>query len=185
MSAVRNDWTADELDAFPEDHVRREVLDGVFRTSRSLPSSHQALTALLAVELTRSCPEHLLVTHANELVLSPRRRITSDVLAVNFSAAQPDTNKFHPADTALVVEVVSDGSEHIDSVIKPAYCAEAGIPFYWLVETKDGITVSVYELNRDEKIYEPLETFSGDDTIVLDRPWRIEIPLSSVRPRNL
>ena len=42
--------------------------------------------------------------------------------------------------------------------------------------------MTAYELT--DKIYEPVGTCTGDDTIRLDRPWPIEIPLRSIRPRN-
>jgi Uma2 family endonuclease len=181
----QGDWTSDDLDRFPEDGVRRELFDGVLHVTPSPSSIHQTLALMLGSALLRSCPDHLFVSQATDVVLSPQRRFAPDLLVVTFEAAKSGTGRFAADEVVLAAEIVSPSTKSIDSLTKPAFYARAGIPFYWLIETSGGITVTVYELNTDEKIYEPLETFSGDDTIVLDRPWRIEIPLASVRPRNL
>ncbi|MCO8275653.1 Uma2 family endonuclease [Actinoplanes sp. TRM 88003] len=178
-------WTSDDLDRVPEDGVRREIIDGVLHVTPSPSSVHQALSGLLFYALSLSCPEHLFVSQANDVILSPQRRYVPDLLVVTFEAAKSKTGKFTPDEVVLAAEIVSPSTKSIDSLTKPAFYAHAGIPFYWLIETNDELTVTVYELDTDEKIYEPLETFGGDDTIRLDRPWPIEIPLRSVRPRNL
>jgi Uma2 family endonuclease len=56
-----------------------------------------------------------------------------------------------PADVALVIEVVSPGSERVDRETKPAEYARAGVPQYWRVERgDDDTTVHRYRLGRDE-----------------------------------
>ncbi len=97
----------------------------------------------------------------------------------------PPKNEVAAADVVLAAEIVSPSTKSIDQLTKPAFYAQAGIPFYWLIETSGDLAVTAYELNADDRIYEPIDTFSGDDTIRLDRPRPIEIPLNSVRPRNL
>ena len=179
------DWTSDDLDRFPEDGIRREIIDGALHVTPSPSSVHQALSGFLFYALSSSCPEHLFVSQANDVILSPQRRYVPDLLVVTFEAAKSKTGKFTPDEVMLAAEIVSPSTKSIDSLTKPAFYARAGIPFYWLIETSNEVTVTVYELNADEKVYEPLGTFSGDDTIRLDRPWQIEIPLRSVTPRNL
>ncbi|MET0419404.1 MAG: hypothetical protein ABW022_25605 [Actinoplanes sp.] len=68
---------------------------------------------------------------------------------------------------------------------KPALYAKAGIPFYWLIETTGDLTVTTYQLDASDEVYRPSGTFAHEDTIRLDQPWQIEIPLADVRPRNL
>ncbi|WP_250001440.1 Uma2 family endonuclease [Actinoplanes sp. M2I2] len=181
----QGEWTSDDLDRFPEDGVRREIVDGVLHVTPAPSSVHQALSGLLFYALSLSCPEHLFVTQANDVILSPRRRYIPDLLVVKFEAAKSQTGKFVPDEVVLAAEIVSPSTKSIDRVTKPTYYAQAGIPFYWLIETSDEFSLTAYELNSDDMTYEPIGTFSGDDTVRLDRPWPIEIPLPSVRPRNL
>jgi len=101
---------------------------------------------------------------------------------VTFEAAKAQSHKFAADDVVLAAEIVSPGTTSVDRVTKPAFYAQAGIPFYWLIETSNDLSVTAYELT--DKIYEPVGTCTGDDTIRLDRPWPIEIPLRSIRPRN-
>ena len=180
----KDDWTSKDLDRLPEDGVRREIFDGVLRVTPSPSSVHQSLALLLGAAMIRNCPEHLFVTQANDVVIDPRRRFIPDLLVVSFEAAQAGGGKFAAADVVLAAEIVSPSTKNIDNVTKPHYYARAGIPFYWLIETSDGLSVTAFERNPDGA-YEPIASFSGDDTIRLDRPWQIEIPLKNVRPRNL
>ncbi|WP_250028694.1 Uma2 family endonuclease [Paractinoplanes maris] len=181
----QGDWTADDLARLPEDGVRREIFDGVLHVTVSPSSVHQALSGFLFYALSASCPEHLFVSQSNDVVLNPRRLYAPDLLVVTFDAAKSKTGKFTASEVVLAAEIVSPSTKSIDRVTKPAFYAQAGIPHYWLIETSDDLAVTTYELNPDDRIYEPTGTFSGDDVIRLDRPWPIEIPLRSVRPRNL
>jgi Uma2 family endonuclease len=49
-------WTADDLERFPEDNTRRELLDGVLLASPSPSFTHQKIAFLLAAALDSSCP---------------------------------------------------------------------------------------------------------------------------------
>jgi len=59
-----------------------------------------------------------------------------------------------PANVALVIEIVSPGSERIDREIKPGEYARAGIREFWRVERGDGdsdTTVHQYRLGQGER----------------------------------
>ena len=55
----------------------------------------------------------------------------------------------------LAVEVVSEGSEIVDRVIKKAEYARAGIPRYWVIERDSVTTVHRHTLDRATSEYEP------------------------------
>src|SRR3954466_15590956 len=73
-------WTVDDLNARPDDGVRRELIDGALHVSPSPTSVHQIIAMRLGVTLEQSCPEHLLVSQSNDVQLSPRRLFIPDVL---------------------------------------------------------------------------------------------------------
>ncbi|MEV4345447.1 Uma2 family endonuclease [Actinoplanes sp. NPDC049596] len=181
----KDDWTSSDLEKFPEDGVRRELFNGVMHVTPSPSSIHQTLAMLLGVALTQSCPEELFVSQANEVELAPKEVYIPDLLVINFEAAKSGCGKFPAADVVLAAEIVSPSTKGTDRVTKPSGYAHAGIPHFWLIETLGGLEITAFELNRGTQSYDEVAVFSGDDTIRLDQPWPIEIPLASVRPRNL
>jgi Uma2 family endonuclease len=60
-------WTTDDLDALPEDGVRRELLDGVLLVSPSPTDIHQIIAGRLMVALERTCPPEYQVTQGVEV----------------------------------------------------------------------------------------------------------------------
>ncbi|MFI7073288.1 Uma2 family endonuclease [Micromonospora sediminicola] len=57
-------------------------------------------------------------------------------------------------DVVLVVEIVSPGSEAMDSVTKVREYASAGIPRYWVVDRDGAQTVTLHELGGDGRYAE-------------------------------
>ncbi|HET9517296.1 MAG TPA: Uma2 family endonuclease [Actinoplanes sp.] len=176
-------WTIADLEALPEDRVRRELLDGVLLVTPSPPSADQVLAMRLMVTLERTCPEHLYVTQANDVRLGEHQLFIPDVLVITDEAARRGDGSYSATEVSLAVEIVSPCTESMDRVLKPALYAKAGIPSYWRVEIDGGITVHAYRLDASDKVYQPSGTFT--DVITVDEPWRIEIPVSSLRPRHL
>ncbi|WP_436524091.1 Uma2 family endonuclease [Actinoplanes sp. HUAS TT8] len=180
--APTDGWTVDDLDALPEDGARRELIDGILHVTPSPAPTHQVLAARLLVALEETCPEHLHVSQANDVVLSMQRLFTPDVLVTTDEAAARD-RRFIAKEVVLAVEIVSPGSQSMDRVMKPALYAKAGIPFYWLIERSGGLVVHAFRLADGDDVYQPVGVFT--ETIKLDQPWGIEIPVARLRPRHL
>ena len=68
---------------------------------------------------------------------------------VVWSKAQTDGVWLPAADVLLVVEIMSPGSEGIDTVTKRIEYAAAGIPQYWIVGQDSAQTVTVHRLRDD------------------------------------
>ncbi|MFG1677830.1 Uma2 family endonuclease [Micromonospora sp. NPDC049282] len=68
---------------------------------------------------------------------------------VVWSKAQADGVWLPTADVLLVVEIVSPGSEGIDTVTKRSEYAAAGIPQYWIVEQDPAQTVTMHRLDGE------------------------------------
>jgi Uma2 family endonuclease len=68
---------------------------------------------------------------------------------VVWSKAQADGVWLPVADVLLVAEIISPGSEGIDTVTKRIEYAAAGIPQYWVVEQDQPQTVTMHRLDGD------------------------------------
>ena len=147
------------------------------------PASTRSSPCASGVALEQTCPDHLFVSQANDVQLSPRRLFIPDVLVTTFEAAKRGSGKFAATEIVLAAEIVSPSSQSMDRVMKPSLYAKAGIPYYWMIEIDGGITVHTYKLEFEDEVYQPSGTFT--DTIRIDEPWRIEIPIAGLRPRNL
>jgi Uma2 family endonuclease len=158
------------------------LIDGALHVAPSPSGVHQVITARLMVALEQTCPDHLFVTQANEVRLSPRQLFIPDGLVITFEAARRRDGSFTADEVVLAVEIVSPGSQSMDRVLKPALYAKAGIPHYWLIETDGGITVQTHRLDPATNVFEPSGAFT--DVIRADEPWHIEIPIAGLRPRN-
>lgn len=70
----------------------------------------------------------------------------------------------------------------MDRVTKADLCAQAGIPFYWRVETLREIVVHVQRLDADACTYRPTRQFAR--TVKVDEPREIAFPVSRITPRH-
>jgi Uma2 family endonuclease len=177
-------WTTDDLDNLPDDGRRRELLDGVLIMSPSPRAAHQTITWRLAAALDEVCPEGYDVTQGVEVRINRRRSFIPDVRVTTATAAARRTAKYEPHEVVLAVEIVSDSSESMDRVLKPALYAKAGIPFYWRIEVEDGaLVVYTYKIDPVDEVY----TQSGRWTEFVDigEPFPINLPIAQLTPRHL
>ncbi|MBW4701220.1 Uma2 family endonuclease [Micromonospora sp. RL09-050-HVF-A] len=68
---------------------------------------------------------------------------------VVWSKEQSDGVWLPVADVLLVVEIVSPGSEGVDTVTKRSEYSAAGIPQYWMVDQDQAQTVTMHHLDGD------------------------------------
>jgi Uma2 family endonuclease len=189
MTAALNDdssarvavLTVDDLESFPEDGLRRELIDGLLHVSPAPSRAHQKIASYLERALEETCPEHLETVQGVEIRLGPRRSFIPDVLVITADAAQHGLRVYEPREVVLAVEIVSPTSVAIDRVLKPNLYAEAGIPHFWRIEIEDGkILVNTYTLDSSGSYR---ETGQHSETIELVEPWKIDIPISRLMPR--
>ena len=174
-------WTTDDLDALPEDGVRRELLDGVLLVSPSPSNIHQKIAMRLAVALEASCPAQFDVTPGVEVRIDARRSFIPDVLVTTVEAARRGPRLFAPHEVILAVEIVSPTSQAMDRITKPALYAAAGIPYYWRIEIDDGISVDTFKIDPEAEMYRPFGLFEVE--IDAPEPWPIKIAIEKLTPR--
>lgn len=161
---ITHTLTAEQWDALPEAICRRiEVVDSRTVLMQSPTHDHQSAVLSLAFHIRREANAYakaagrcLSTTADYDLRIddAPLHHRRPDIIVydcVSDSRLRPT-----PSDTHLVVEVMSPSSRVMDKIEKLGVYAEAGIPHYWIVETRGGAISAVtwYALPEDEKRYE-------------------------------
>ncbi|NYH43514.1 Uma2 family endonuclease [Micromonospora jinlongensis] len=177
-----SEWTTDDLDALPEDGRRRELLDGVLLMSPSPTRKHQIIAGLLMAELHADCPDDYDVTQGVAVRINRTRSFIPDVLVTTSVAAAREPSKYEPHEVVLAIEIVSPSTRSIDRVLKPALYAQAGIPYYWRIETEGGeLEVVTYRIDAVNEVY--VETGRWTKFVDTGEPFPINLPISRITPR--
>lgn len=182
LHAPEGGWTTDDLDELPETTRHFELLDGSLIVSPSPTNVHQTLAMRLGVLLGDLSPEPFEVTQSVEVRISRQRSFIPDVLIVTREAGSRSTCLFQPHDVVTAMEIVSPTSRSLDAVTKPALYAEAGIPFYWRIETDPAITIHTHRLDATAGVY--VLTGSYDGTVTTDEPWPMTFEVAQLKPRG-
>lgn len=179
--------TAEMWDELPESICRRiEVIDGQVVFMQSPSEDHQGAALVLPAALN---PKMRAYAEEHDLCLKVRQEYDLRLADDPLHHRKPDVIVYkcveggarpRPQDTLLVIEIISPSSRVIDKIDKLGEYAEAGVPHYWIVETRAGAisTVTWYALPEDDKRYEvracwtPAETPEG---IRAEEPFPIRI----------
>jgi Uma2 family endonuclease len=182
-------WTLDDLDRFPDDGRRYEIVDGSLYVSPSPSVTHQFRVTWLVEALLENMPDGCFTLAGPVDVLlqaEPTRVLVPDVVTGCGVDVEAELRYLDPADLRLVVEVVSPGSTTHDRFTKPVLYADAGIPTYWRVERgAAGPSVHVHHLTGPTEgggkaVYSKACVINPGETITLDRPW----PVTLTPPRR-
>ena len=139
----------DEWDALPEDSSRRtELAEGVLQVAPRPISRHQKLMMRLGAQLDATADGRFEVRPDFEVVVEGGAMAT--VRAPDLVLAAPDlpdtAPRIHARDAVAVVEILSPGSRRLDRVLKLHEYAEAGVPFYLLVEPGPPVVLTEFRL---------------------------------------
>lgn len=157
-------YTYADLATFPDDGLRREIIDGELIVTAAPYVRHQrVLRELVGIFWT-----HLKAQGGGEMLFAP-----ADVVFSEINIVEPDllfvpddrqeilTEKNLQGAPALVVEVVSD--TRMDRVRKRDLYERFGVPEYWIVDP-EADRVEIYRLAGDgyakPEILEPGETLT-------------------------
>lgn len=168
-------WTIEDLLALPEDRTQRhELVDGLLVVSPNGTRRHQRLLGRACRALEKAIPDGLEATLDINVELSSDRLLIPDFTV----ARDPDSDALvTPADQVLLVgEVVSPSSRNYDRIAKRRMYAEAGIPYYLLVEgQRETVEIIAYELVHGR--YREYARSEGG-RLSLTLPFPIELDLS-------
>jgi Uma2 family endonuclease len=137
--------------ALPEDDRNRwELQEGNLVRSPSPTPRHMVAAAELYTQLWNQLPGDLCAVPDVDLdvELSPagqpgtaRRPDLVVVRRSEFVRVDREGGLLRAAETLLVVEIVSPGSRRTDNLIKRGEYADAGIPYYWIIEVAAPVTL--------------------------------------------
>lgn len=142
--------TYDDLASFPDDNLRRELIDGELVVTSSPGPPHQGVTGNLHVALWTYARAHggraytapLDVHFASSTVLEP------DVLYIRPERVHLIGRTYIAGPPDLVVEVSSPSTRRLELVRKRDVYERFGVAEYWYVD-RDADRVEVHRLDGD------------------------------------
>ncbi|HVL89071.1 MAG TPA: Uma2 family endonuclease [Actinomycetota bacterium] len=154
--------TYQALLAFPDDGLRRELLDGELIVSAAPRLRHQVILGRLHLLFGNFVEEHR-IGHVymapTDVLLSDDNVVEPDLIFVADGRSEILTEMNMQGVPSLLIEVVSD--PRIDRVRKRDVYARFGVPEYWVVDP-DADRIEVYCHSPDgygkPVIFEPGET---------------------------
>ncbi len=140
-------YTYADLQRFPEDNLRREIIDGELIVTAAPATRHQRVVMTLAGELYQYVKEHggMVLPAPTDVYFSDTNVVEPDVLFVGPEHRQRVEKNFVRSAPDVVVEVSSPSTRRLELLRKRELYEQFGVPEYWYVDL-DADRVEVYEL---------------------------------------
>jgi Uma2 family endonuclease len=165
-------FTVEDLEAFPDDGRRYELVDGVLLVSPAPRFRHQVAAFELAKVLSAACPPELYVVTAPVDVRRGRRTsLQPDIMVFRRDAIDLDRPALDPP--LLAVEVLSPSSRDIDQGLKRLTYARLGVPSYWIVDPAPP-SLLAYELDTAGG-YAEIARGTAREPVAFTRPFAVTI----------
>ena len=142
--------TYEDLQAFPEDNFRREIIDGELIVTAAPATRHQRVVTKLVHRLYTYCEVHggEVLTAPYDIYFSDTNVVEPDVLYARPEHRDRFEKKFFRSAPDVVVEVSSPSTRRLELVGKRDLYERFGVPEYWFVDL-DAERVEVYRLEQD------------------------------------
>ena len=182
LSHAHWSWTLADLESFPDDGNRYEIIDGSLLVSPAPTPRHQKITFLLNRILDDAAPDYLDVIPAAGVLGDAvgSRYLIPDLLVVRAEAITQAAKNFRPIDVLLAVEVTPPSTIANDKIVKRDAYASLGIPNYWLVESDAPWSILALRLDPSGAYVTAAEA-AGDDELVVDQPFPVRIIPAALR----
>ncbi len=161
-------FTIHDLELFPQDGRRYEIIDGELYVSSQPHWRHQRTSDQFAFALHAWDSDSSLgvVISAPGVIFASDEAVAPDLVWISreqFDRVVGEDGKFHAAPD-LVIEILSPGSENAqrDREIKLKLYSRRGVREYWIVDWPSS-TVLVYR--REQAALHLIATLIGDDTL--------------------
>jgi Uma2 family endonuclease len=165
-------WTVDDVAKLPED-LPYELIDGKLILSPSPLPFHQFLGLRVANALEVACPEDVLVTVDQSVLMDFLNEPRPDVAVIREEGA--GRTPVLSADVLLAAEILSPESINRDTEKKLEIYAYGGIPYYWIIDPMgEAITFTEYHLGPSGGYQRQMW---ADGVVRIDRPWPLVLDL--------
>jgi Uma2 family endonuclease len=159
-----------DLESITDERHRYELVDGTLIMSPSPRPLHQRVVTRVLAALTDVCPADCEALPAPvDVWLTEDTVLIPDVLV---GRREKFTERALIGAPELVVEVVSQSSEHIDRFLKPARLAKAGCRYYWVIDPRVP-SIACYALRGES--YVVIAEASGSTPIRLTEPYPLKL----------
>ena len=177
-------FTVDDLEGFPDDGNRYELIDGMLLVSPAPGWAHQEMSFAFGVELRAICPPDMRVLLAPFAVQTAfDSEVQPDVIVTLYTDLTP---KNLPVAPLLAVEVLSRSTRLVDLNLKKAHYEWIGVASYWILDPTEPGSLTVFELD-DGGRYQEVAHIVGDEEFAAERPFAITVVparlLDGLRPR--
>jgi Uma2 family endonuclease len=182
--------TVADLEAFPDDGHRYELLDGVLIVTPAPGFNHQMVVGQLFRRLDETAPADLVVLpapfaiHPDAADGRPQSEqsteLQPDVLIAELAAF---TAKDLPGAPLLAVEVLSPSTQLFDRNLKKAAYEQMGAAHFWLIDPR---VPELFAFALDETgTYQLVGHAGGDEVFRQEQPFPVEIrPAELLRRRR-
>lgn len=128
-------YTVADMEKFPEDGNRYELLDGMLLVTPQAGRAHQIIASRLQFRLSEALvlPGHAFVVGPGAVVMTPHTQLQPDIL-VTPSRFGPTTDWAEVGENWLAVEVLSRSSRIYDHEFKRDAYFALGVRQVWLVD---------------------------------------------------
>ena len=145
-------WTRAELERFPRDGNRYEVLDGELLVTPQANPPHQRIALVLALRLEAYCNRlGLAIVFAPGAVPHDESELQPDVQVTPGKPSDARKGWEGVPRPLLVVEVLSEGSRRYDTGIKRSAYLRWRITEYWIIDP-DALTITVARRGQDDDV---------------------------------
>lgn len=168
-------FTIEDLEGFPSDGNRYELIEGTLHVSPAPRFPHQRAIGNLYWLLRHACPaEFEAVLGPFDVMLGPDTMVEPDVLVT-----RPDdpTEKRLEQPPLLAVEVLSPSTRLYDLGTKRLAYEHFGVPAYWVVDVLDPAAARITEWRwAPSGVAEPSERIvEGDEPFTTDYPFPVTV----------
>ncbi len=141
--------TYKDLEAFPEDNFRRELIDGELIVTAAPSTRHQDVVLKLGARLLAYCEARggKVYVAPTDVFFSDVNVVEPDVLFVRAEHVGKVERKFVRSAPDVVVEVSSPSTRRLELQRKLELYERFGIPEYWLVDLESD-RIEVYRLQE-------------------------------------
>lgn len=166
-------WSLDDVLSLPEDNSQRvELVDGMLLVSPLGSYRHQQLAGRIYAAMFAACPADLEATIELNVLLSSGRLVIPDFTIVRPREAGV---MFPVSDVVLVGEVFSPSTRLHDEGLKRGLYANAGIPYYLMVDPTGQVAEAVLLERQGPEYVEIARSENGE--LKLLKPFPVTIKL--------